>query len=115
MSGGKFDYADQQAMSEIFGFGDKPRNVFEDKEISQLVWDVFNLIHEFDWYSCGDTSEENWLKAKNEFKKKWLKQNQSDRVKRIVDDALSETKAELYKTFALELKGTESEKNRIQD
>jgi len=37
MSGGCFNYIDSQLKSEIFGWSDKPRNVFKDKEISQLV------------------------------------------------------------------------------
>lgn len=42
MSGGRFEYTDERAMSEIFGYTDKPWNVFEDWEISELVWDIFN-------------------------------------------------------------------------
>lgn len=34
MSGGRFDYVDSRCKSEIFGWADKPTNVFEDKEIS---------------------------------------------------------------------------------
>ena len=44
MSGGHFDYIDSRAKNEIFGYGDKWWNVFEDREISELVWDIFNLI-----------------------------------------------------------------------
>lgn len=37
MSGGYFDYLDDKLKTEIFGFGQEPKNAFEDKEISQLV------------------------------------------------------------------------------
>ena len=37
MSGGRFDYIDSRAKNEIFGWGYKPTNVFEDREISELV------------------------------------------------------------------------------
>lgn len=100
MSGGRFDYLDSRLKSEIFGWADKPRNVFEDKEVSQLIWDVFELIHAYDWYKSDDTSEQDYLEEKKRFKDKWLRED-SDRCKTIVDEALAEVKAELYKTFGL--------------
>ena len=69
MSGGHFDYVDSRAKDEIFGWRDNFSNVFEDREISELIWDVFNLIHDFDWYKSGDTMKATYLKAKAEFKK----------------------------------------------
>jgi len=101
MSGGHFNYVDSHLKSEIFGWGNKPSNVFEDVEISELVFDVLDLIHAFDWYMSGDTRRETYLKAKTEFKKKWMG-HRGVRVRRIVDDALQRTKTELYETFGLE-------------
>ena len=101
MSGGRFDYADSRLKDEIFGWTDKPSNVFEDREISELVWDVINLIHDYDWYASGDTCKETYLKSKAEFKKKWMG-NRGVRVRRIVDEALKQCKYELYETFGLE-------------
>lgn len=101
MSGGHFNYIDSQLKSEIFGWSDKPRNVFKDKEISQLVWDVLELIHGYDWYESGDTCEEDYLETKKIFKDKWLK-NDTERCKRIVDEAIAECKEELYKTYGIE-------------
>ena len=75
MSGGRFDYKDSELKSEIYGWTDEPENVFEDMEISELVWDVLDLIHDFDWYASGDTCKETYLKAKAEFKKKWFSAN----------------------------------------
>lgn len=46
MSGGRFDYKDQGLRNEIFGWGDTWCNVFEDREISELVWDVLNEAKE---------------------------------------------------------------------
>ena len=63
MSGGRFEYADMTAKNMIFDY-DKCTNVFEDREISELVWDMFDLIHEFDLYKSGDTDKSNYLKAK---------------------------------------------------
>ena len=100
MSGGRFEYLDSQCKDEIFGWADKPRNVFEDREISELIWDVFDLIHEFDWYASCDTCESDYLEAKAKFKQKWLKHDEA-RVQRIVDDAIDQVREELYKTYGL--------------
>lgn len=101
MSGGRFDYKDSSLKNEIYGWTDRPSNVFEDREISELVWDVLDLIHDYDWYASGDTCKETYLKAKSGFKKKWL-DNRGVRVRRIVDDAIEQCKNELYNTFGLD-------------
>lgn len=98
MSGGHFNYQDSALKTEMFGWTDKPRNVLEDRELSELAWDLLDVIHEYDWYASGDTCKETYLKAKNEFKKKWLS-NRGVNVRRIVDEAVTELKAELYETF----------------
>lgn len=100
MSGGRFDYIDSRCKSEIFGWDDRCRNVFEDREISELIFDVFDLIHAYDWYASGDTGEDSWLTAKDAFKKKWLKRD-NGRVKRIIDNAIDEAREELYKTYGV--------------
>lgn len=101
MSGGHFSYMDSSLKSEIYGWTDTPSNVFEDREISELVWDVLDLIHEYDWYVCGDTCKETYLKAKAKFKKKWFS-NRGVRVRSIVDEALKQCKTELYETFGFD-------------
>ena len=105
MSGGHFEYADSRLKDEIFGWADKPSNVFEDMEISELVWDVLNLIHDYDWYASGDTCKETYLKAKNKFKKKWFDSKRDVRLRKIVDEALRRTKAELYETIGYDAEG----------
>lgn len=102
MSGGCFDYLDNRLKSEIFGYCcQEPKNAFEDKEISQLVWDMLDLMHEYDWYASGDTSKETYLEAKAEFKKRWLS-NRGVRVKRLINESIDDLKKELYETFKLE-------------
>lgn len=101
MSGGYFDYKNDYLKTEIFGWYDSPRNVFEDREISELVWDVFELIHVYDYYKTGDTSKETYLTKKREFKKKWFS-NRGVRVRQIIDQAISELHRDLYETFNLE-------------
>lgn len=101
MSGGRFDYKDLALREEIFGYDDKFSNVFEDREISKLVWDVLDLIHEFDWYSSGDTSEKQYLEAKDKFKKKWLESVPEEMVKKIINEVMDEVREELYKTYGV--------------
>lgn len=98
MSGGRFNYQDSMLKTEIFGWSDKPINVFEDREISALVFDVFDLIHDFDWYKSGDTSEEVWQKKKSIFKKKWFG-SRSARLKSIINESIEELRKELYDTI----------------
>lgn len=103
MSGGRFNYVDSNARSEIFGWcydNEHIPNVFEDREISELVWDVFNLIHDYDWYASGDTGKDTYLTQKSAFKRKWFS-NRGVRVRRIVDDAVDNLKQELYETFGI--------------
>lgn len=108
MSGGRFNYQDGALKSEIFGyFYGEPKsvpNVFEDREISELVWDVFDLIHDYDWYVSGDTGKQDYLDSKDKFKKKWFK-NRKALDKKIVDNALEELKCDLYETFGFDVTG----------
>lgn len=100
MSGGYFDYLDDRLKSEIFGCCEKAKNIFEDREISQLIWEVLDLIHEFDWYKSEDTCKDTYLEAKAAFKKRWFS-NRGVRVKRIVDESITDLKRELYETFSI--------------
>ena len=101
MSGGYFEYKDRTAVSTIFDYGDFT-NVFEDEEISELIWDVFQLIRDFDWYKSGDTCEEKYLEKKSAFKKKWFKSDRKVRLKGYFDDRLKEVKGELYRLMGVE-------------
>lgn len=98
MSGGHFNYRDSALKNEMFGWADRPTNVLEDRELSELAWDLLDVIHAYDWYASADTCKEIYLKEKNKFKKKWLS-NRGVNVRRIVDEAVTELKAELYETF----------------
>ena len=94
MSGGRFNYADGNLKSEMFGYGDKPINVMEDDEVSELVWDVLNLIHDLDYYQSGDTCRETYIESKKEFKKKWLG-NRKTRIEKIVDKKIEHLREEV--------------------
>ena len=94
MSGGRFNYADGNLKSEMFGCGDKPINVMEDDEVSELVWDVLNLIHDLDYYQSGDTCRETYIESKKEFKKKWFG-NRDERLEKIVDKKIDQLREEV--------------------
>lgn len=94
MSGGRFNYADSNLKSEMFGWVDEPHNVMEDAEISELVWDLLYLIHTFDYYESGDTGREKYIKEKNDFKKKWFG-NRKFRLEKIVDKKIEQLREEV--------------------
>ncbi len=120
MSGGRFDYIDQRLTTEMFGWycdsqygmGDseykstikrvKRQNTFEDKVISELVYDVMCLIHSYDWYASDDTSEETYLADVKFFKNKWLKKLDKSRIKEIIDGELEVVREDLYKALIVE-------------
>lgn len=117
MSGGHFNYDDRGLAHDIFGFAvaidynledednKESRKVvrrndpFEDKEISELIYDVFCLIHSYDWAICGDTSIDQYRKDVKYFKDKWLNCPPDERVKREIDKCTDALKKELYTIF----------------
>ena len=117
MSGGHFNYKNDNLCSEIFGWGLSPdygehgfkqskiarrMNPLEDSIISELVFDVFCLLHSYDWYESGDTCEETYREDVKRFKEKWLKQPLEHRAKEIIEDAISNLREEMYLTFGIE-------------
>ena len=110
MSGGRFNYENDDAARSIFGwdvdvnYGLERKqeeaaqvakdNPLEDREISELVFDVFCLLHSYDWYVSSDTSEETYLKDVRFFKKKWLSKNQEERINGLVDRAVERIRSQ---------------------
>lgn len=113
MSGGHYDYKNDSLCNEIFGWSIYPTHgnhdeksrlarridPFDDVLVSELVFDVFCLIHSFDWWQSGDTDEEDYREDVQQFKDKWLKLIPDDRVKTIIDDELSRVRERLYNAF----------------
>ena len=87
MSGGLYAYQNDSLCDEVTGvypdYGldtDEHRekaiaarilNKLEDKQISEIAYDVFCLIHSYDWYFCGDTCRDDYMADVKAFKKKW--------------------------------------------
>lgn len=116
MSGGHFEYLNQQLAREMFGwdvdicYGEKgfskvnkagAINPLQDREISKLTWDLFCLIYSFDYYICGDTREETYLEDLKYFKDKWLKPGRKETAKRLIDEECDELRKELYKELGI--------------
>lgn len=117
MSGGHFNYINDSTCREIFGwnidcdYGEcgfsqseaaRRLDPLEDKVMSELVFDVFCVLHSYDWYASGDTCEETYRADVQHFKDKWLKSMRGKRAKEIVDDELEEVRKKLYLAFGEE-------------
>lgn len=100
MSGGALNYEVLRFKSALFGFRDEPYNVLEDRELSNMTWDLLNLIHTFDYYKSGDCDKERYLTEKKSFKNKWFS-NRGVRVRNVIDTAIEDLKEELYETYGI--------------
>lgn len=94
MSGGTFDYIDSRLKNEIFGYSGEFNNALEDLEISKLVWDVLDLLHNFDWYKAGDTDEDSYKEAMKKFKEKWFVRPRAARLHEYIDEVFNKSRAE---------------------
>lgn len=124
MSGGYWNYQNDHTANTIFDFmcpdygeegfeqSKKARrmNPLEDKVISELAWDIFCLLHSYDWYKSCDNCEETYRKDVKFFKKKWFggKGLTKPMIKKIVDEETEALREDLYKTFELEVNNCEA-------
>lgn len=114
MSGGRFNYCNDTLCRDIFGwtvspdYGDdgfrqsnlaRRLDPLDDIIMSELVFDVFCILHSYDWYRSGDTGEDTYRDDVRRFKDKWLKHIPDDRVREIIDDELNVVRGRLYNAF----------------
>ena len=114
MSGGFWQYDNDTLARSIYSWDMLPdygedgfsqsteaweRNPLEDKLMSELVWDVFCVLHSYDWYKSGDTGEDSYREDVERFKGKWLKGITEDRIKEMISRELETARAELEKAF----------------
>ena len=115
MSGGTWNYANDNLAGDIFGWGldvdyglnreehkisamrARKADPLEDKELSELVFDVFCLLHSYDWYNSADTGEDTYRSDIKAFKDKWLKRSGLQRIKDEIEKTLAETRINLYR------------------
>ena len=101
MSGGAFDYQQRNLAYELFGwrltvdYGEdghaqskeaRKVNPMNDRELSELVWDVLCLIHSLDWCKSGDTGDGDYASDVKWFKDKWLPRTQEDVIQAYKQD-----------------------------
>lgn len=110
MSGGYFNYNNDNAAREIFGSYVEIKcdlskrqedakevaknNPLEDREISELAYDLFCLLHSYDWYKSSDTSFKDYKDDVEFFKTKWLYGGRTKRINFLVDRAIDRIKTE---------------------
>lgn len=117
MSGGHWGYLNDNLANVIFnwrlcpdygkdGFSQAKQaarmNPLEDNELSELLWDMLCLLHSYDWYVRGDTSEERYLEDAKYFKNKWLRVTPTQRRKSIIDKAIERAREDIYKSLEIE-------------
>ena len=101
MSGGHFNYANNSLQDQIFplswtGKRDPQDNPFRDLEISDLVFDVFGLIHDLDYFESADYGEGTYRKHLTEFKDKWFgKGAHQKRMTKYIDESIAALRADL--------------------
>ena len=87
MSGGSLDYLAYKMNDELFRKCDvhysnvsnpnettyaRSDDPFEDRDISELVFDVGCIIHALEWYKSGDICEETYREVLSKFKKSYF-------------------------------------------
>lgn len=114
MSGGHWNYQNDSAARAIFGwnmdvdYGEegfsqgkyaRRNNPLDDKMLSEMCWDMFCLLHSYDWYASGDTGKDDYLADLKYFREKWLNVPAEELVHREIDKALSEAREDLLQIF----------------
>ena len=115
MSGGHFFYHDSSLCEEVTGYypdygldttsvkedakNAMRDNRLEDSQISELVFDVFCLLHSFDYYRSGDTSEDQYRKDIDYFKRKWFKTPTAADIQSIIDERLDIARKAVIRDF----------------
>lgn len=89
MSGGYLDYI----CYELNDIADR----IDDREIKDLVKDLADLLHDYEWWQSGDYGSETYYETRNKFKAKWFGDNRNERLKDYLNTALDEVKAEINK------------------
>lgn len=116
MSGGHWVYKNDSLAMDIFGWHLSPdcgkggfskapiarkSDPLEDKQLSEMLWDMLCILHSYDWYVCGDTCEKTYRDDVAYFKNKWLKTPSIEIVKREIDAALDEVREDLHAAFGI--------------
>lgn len=88
MSGGSMNY--------IFGRVAEAADMTADKELSELLKDISDVLYAEEWWTSGDTEKTTYDDALARFKAKWFKGNREERLKGYIDEELGRVKKALY-------------------
>lgn len=77
-------------------------NPLEDKQLSELCWDLLCVLQSYEGYSSGDLCHDDYLTDVQYFKNKWLMTTPDQLVKREIDLSLEEIRKDLYKSLLME-------------
>ena len=69
MSGGYLDYI-------CFKLDDITDRI-DDREIKDLIKDLADLLHDYEWWQSGDDGSETYYKKLDKFKAKWFGDNRN--------------------------------------
>lgn len=86
MSGGSMDYLCYKV--------EEAANAMGDRELTELVKDVAELLHDREWYISGDYGEDTWEESVRKFKQKWFDKPREKRLKALIEQMFDETKQE---------------------
>ena len=89
MSGGYLDYI-------CFKLDDITDRI-DDREIKDLIKDLADLLHDYEWWQSGDYGSDSYNKKLKKFKAKWFGDNRNERLIYYLNTALDEVKAEINK------------------
>lgn len=88
MSGGSMNY--------IFCRIKEAADMTDDKELSELLTDISDVLYAEEWWTSGDTEKAPYEQALAQFKTKWFKGNREERLKGYIDEELGRVKKALY-------------------
>lgn len=92
MSGGSFDYLCYRI--------DECSGKMHDIELDDMMHDLSDVLHDLEWLTDGDISEDQYRETVRRFKDKWFKASKKaryERLKSYVDERMESVKTELYK------------------
>ena len=77
-------------------------NPLQDKELSELLWDLLCVTYSKFYYESGDISEDTYEKDRKYFKNKWIGRSSTQRIKDELDKHLAEARDQLYYEFLVD-------------
>ena len=81
-----------------------------DAEMNDLIKDLYEVLHDLEWWQSGDTSEDCYRNTLKKFKAKWFKGSRQKRLKSYIDEQIGIVRSQLYSLIG---EPQESEKTNI--